>query len=62
MDLNDIISEIMDLITRFESLWNNLIHPNKHKDQLCTLLYNKIYALKKLKTTFPYIQFEMEEA
>jgi len=32
MELSDAKTEIMDLISRFESLWTGMTHPNKYKD------------------------------
>jgi hypothetical protein len=39
MELSDTKIEIMDLISRFESLWTGVTHPNKYKDRVCTLLF-----------------------
>jgi len=38
MDLNDTVSVIMDVISRFKSSWTGMAHPYKFKDRVCTLL------------------------
>jgi len=55
MELSDTKTEIMDLISHFESLWTGVTHPNKYKDRICTLLFiiynsNWIYEMMWLST------------
>ena len=39
MDLNDTVSVIMDVISRFKSSWTGMAHPYKFKDRVCTLIF-----------------------
>ena len=38
MDLNGTVTVIMDVFSRFESLWTGMTHPRKFKDWVCSLL------------------------
>ena len=39
MNLNNIVTVIMDVISRFKSLWTGMTHLDKFMDRMCTLLY-----------------------
>ena len=39
MDLNDTVIVIVDVISRFKSLWTGMTHLDKFMDRMCTLLY-----------------------
>ena len=41
MDLNDTVTVIMDVISRFKSSWTGMTHPYKFKDRVCTLLFEE---------------------
>ena len=38
MDLNGTVTVIMDVFSRFESLWTGMTHQRKFKNRVCTLL------------------------
>ena len=46
VDLNGIITMIMNVFSRFESLWIGMTHPHKFKDRVCTLLLKKISFMR----------------
>ena len=48
MDLNDTVIVIVDVISRFKSLWTGMTHPYKFKDRVCTLLLFKNTKFQKL--------------
>ena len=39
MDLNGTVTVIMNVFSRFESLWTGMTHPHKFKDRVCTLIF-----------------------
>jgi len=47
MDLNDTITVIMDVISRFKSSGTGMTHPYKFKDRVCTLLFQTINTTTK---------------
>ena len=42
VDLNGTVTMIVNVFSRFESLWIGMTHPHKFKDRVCILLLKKI--------------------
>ena len=45
MDLNGTVTVIMDVFSRFKSLWTEMTHPHKFKNRVCTLLFGAPCAM-----------------
>jgi len=46
VDLNGTVTMIVNVFSRFESLWIGMTHPHKFKDRVCTLLLKKISFMR----------------